>query len=431
MVNDMKSQILRCNRCGFCQDVCPTYDVSKNEFDVARGRVRMIRMKEDGQKELLSDKAILTQIDQCLLCGACAENCPSNVPTDEIMRLNREQFLRKKGFSLFHSLVYRGGLSHSQRLEKVISLISRIDQSEIRSLVAKNSAKSAYKLLSRVFNFLPKNLDEPARNILSSRPEFLTEKKGSKVAYFMGCGTNLFVPKVALATISVLEFLGFSVDIPDVSCCGGPHWAAGDSARAKDLARKNIAVLHQGGYDHILSDCATCSHSLHEYGSFFSASDSVQEQIEWIQSRMVDINAFVLAHIKGCCIQSALKSGADHYRVTYHDPCHAVRGFGGASAARHLLESIPGVELVEMENADSCCGGAGSYAFRHPEISTKILEKKIAAIKITQASALLTSCPSCMLQIGSGLRMAGMEMPVMHPMELVGELLTNEVNEKI
>ena len=430
MDNDLNALILKCNRCGFCQDVCPTYAVSKNEFDVARGRARMMRMKEEGQTNFLNDRAILTQIDQCLLCGACVENCPANVPTNEIMRLNREQILKKKGFSLFHSLVYRGALSHSQRLEKVISLIHHLDQSKIRNNIAKTSAKSAYSLLSRLLNFLPVDLHEPARKSLRSRSESFPDEKKPKVAYFLGCGTNLFLPKVALATINVLELLGFCVDVPDVSCCGGPHWAAGDSVRAQDLARKNIALLHGGGYDYILSDCATCSHTLHEYSSFFSPADPLQTSIEEIQNRLVDINAFTLAHSQAYYAKKRQEAAHHTYRVTYHDPCHAVRGFGGKTTPRQLLKSIPGVEFVEMEKADSCCGGAGSYAFRHPEISTKILEKKVEAVKDTQATALLTSCPSCILQLGSGLRMAGMDMPVMHPMELMAELLANDIDKQ-
>lgn len=429
MDQNLKFLILKCNRCGFCQDVCPTYGVSKNEFDLARGRVRMMRMKEEGEPKAFNDKAVLEQIDQCLLCGACVENCPSHVPTDEIMRRNREQILKKKGFSLFHSLVYRGALSHSRRLEKIISLINLLDQPKIRNNVAKTSAASASTLLSRILNFLPHDVNVPARNLLGARS--IPVVKRPRVAYFLGCGTNLFLPKTALATFRVIELLGFSVDIPDILCCGGPHWAAGDSNRARDLARKNIALLYQGGYDYILSDCATCSHTLHEYSFFLSPADPVQKSIRWIQSRMTDINAFVLDHIQDPPLQNRLKRGQKTIRATYHDPCHAVRGFGGKDAPRQLLQGIPGVDFVEMQQADSCCGGAGSYAFRHPELSTRILENKVAAIKSTEASVLVTSCPSCMLQLGSGLRMAGMDIQVMHPMELMAEALLHEADKNI
>ena len=78
----LQEMISKCNRCGFCQDVCPTYAVTGNEFDVARGRIRMMRILEENGDDLTAEKAILTQVDQCLLCGACVENCPSNVPTE-------------------------------------------------------------------------------------------------------------------------------------------------------------------------------------------------------------------------------------------------------------------------------------------------------------------------------------------------------------
>ena len=92
----LQEMIIKCNRCGFCQDVCPTYAVTGNEFDVARGRIRMMRIVEENGGDLVAEKAILNQVDQCLLCGACVENCPSNVPTDTLLRLCREKILKKK-----------------------------------------------------------------------------------------------------------------------------------------------------------------------------------------------------------------------------------------------------------------------------------------------------------------------------------------------
>lgn len=415
----VKEMISRCNRCGFCQDVCPTYAGSGNEFDVARGRIRMMRMVEEHQYDLTSEKEILTQVDQCLLCGACVENCPSNVPTDTLLRRCREKILKKKGFSLFHSLLYRGVLTRQERLEKISALIRVLDKTRIRAHATALAAKTAFTVLSHAASYLPGTMEIPARQRL---------KKGSfgsrsgTIGYFLGCGTNVFTPGAGLASIYCLERLGFTVDVPKVSCCGGPHFSSGDICKARSLAGKNIAVLSGKKYDAIVSDCATCTHTLHDYASFFPEEDPIQETLRGLKEKIKDINTFVLEQIK---VQTPGHGSKVPQKkmVTYHDPCHAVRGMGVQKAPRDILTAIPGVTLVEMKGADSCCGGAGSYSFRHPDMSQKILNRKIEAIVETKADILATACPSCILQLGAGLRRRNLDIRVVHPMELLAESL--------
>jgi glycolate oxidase iron-sulfur subunit len=107
--------------------------------------------------------------------------------------------------------------------------------------------------------------------------------------------------------------------------------------------------------------------------------------------------------------------------VTYHDPCHGVRGLGVKAAPREVVKSIPGLELKEMEGADTCCGGAGSYCFTHPKMSGLVIAGKIQKIAASSAQAVATSCPACALQLGAGLRRAGMDNPVAHPMALLAK----------
>ncbi len=430
----LQEMISKCNRCGFCQDVCPTYAVTGNEFDVARGRIRMMRILEENGDDLTAEKAILTQVDQCLLCGACVENCPSNVPTDTLLRLCREKILKKKGFSLFHSLVYRGVLTQQERLEKISALIRILDKAKIRSHVATIASATAFSFLSRVATYLPETLEIPVRKRLprgifsrGTSPRGISPGGQARICYFMGCGTNVFTPGAGLATLNCLEKLGFSVDVPQVSCCGGPHFSSGDIQKARSLARQNIALLSQP-YEAIVSDCATCTHTLHDYGAFFPKNDPIQKTLAGLKEKIIDINTFILGNLKKDGKGSMV---ATKQIVTYHDPCHAVRGMGVRSAPRQIIEAIPGMCLVEMEGADSCCGGAGSYSFRHPEMSQKILNQKMEAIEKTRASILATSCPSCTLQLGSGLRAKNLDIRVVHPMELLAGYLENTKKNKI
>jgi len=415
---ELQKMISRCNRCGFCQDVCPTYSSSKNEFDVARGRVRMMRMIQEGQYDLTADKAILKQVDQCLLCGACVANCPSRVPTDTILRITRQTILEKKGFSLFHKLLYRGVLTRPERLEKISAMVRVLDCTNIRNLTAKAAANSALDFLSDAATYLPEKLLKPARKSLENTR---IEDHQADICYFLGCGTNAFTPKAGIAAINCLKSMGYSVDIPEFSCCGGPHFASGDIHKARTLARKNIAILAAGNHDIIISDCATCAHTLHDYASFFPKDDPVQEDIKKLVKKVKDINTFVLEHVKKIKGYQNSFSPIKKTIVTYHDPCHAVRGLNVSKAPRDILKTVPGVEIKEMDGAASCCGGAGSYSFRHPLMSKKILDKKINAIADTGASILATSCPSCILQLSAGLRRNNLNIRVVHPMELLFE----------
>jgi glycolate oxidase iron-sulfur subunit len=104
--------------------------------------------------------------------------------------------------------------------------------------------------------------------------------------------------------------------------------------------------------------------------------------------------------------------------VTYHDPCHAVRGQGIKSEGRDLLKSLPNVEFREMPEADWCCGGAGSYALTHYDLSQKVLDRKIGNLKKTEADILVTSCPACMIQLAWGIRKHGLNTRIFHISEM-------------
>ena len=417
--DELTPRMLRCNRCGFCQDVCPTYAATRSEMDVARGRIRTLKMIHDGELDPVADKAVLEQADQCLLCGACTDNCPSSVPTHQLMQQARERILSTRGFSLFHTLVYRGLLGPQERLERLTRMGALLERGfnakGQRRKWAQTAVARALPMVHRGLTYLPDPLDRPART--RSRVKERQNRPG-RVVYFLGCGTNVFTPGAALASIQALETLGLEVSVPRFSCCGGPHLAAGDTARAQKLARRNLMQLQELNPEFIVTDCATCAHTLADYAEFFPVGHPLQDVIAALAPRVRDLNTFLRDRV--CALEPAPDPNpVPPVKVTYHDPCHALRGMKVRQAPRDIIRALPGVKLVEMEGADSCCGGAGSYAFRHPEMSQKILDRKVEAIAATGAHVLATSCPSCTLQLGAGLRRAGLSIPVLNPMELI------------
>jgi glycolate oxidase iron-sulfur subunit len=207
------------------------------------------------------------------------------------------------------------------------------------------------------------------------------------------------------------------VYVPPLQCCGGPHYAAGDWRKAKTMLAANLTALEAIAADFVVSDCSTCVSSLVNSGHWLekdSAAAPLLARQQACASKIIDINTFIVEHLP--------KPTALPLRetvVTYHDPCHGVRGLGVKEAPRQLLRLIPGLELREMENADSCCGGAGIYWLFHEKMSERIVRGKLLAAAATGAEVLASSCPSCIMQLGAGIRREGVNIKIMHPIELL------------
>lgn len=412
---ELKKKIRECNRCGFCQDVCPTYRYTKNEAAVARGRVRLARLISEGKYKWGEEDEITEHIKTCLLCRACVVNCPSSVITDEIMMKAREEINFAKGFNLFHKLLYRGFLSHQERLKVAGTLARFYDRSGARWIVRNSGVLNTFRKLKNMENILPMGLKLPLRSQL---PEILKQvnKPKFRIGYFAGCATNTFFSDIGKAALLYLQHRGCQVEVPEIQCCGGPHKSAGDMEEAKRLAKENIVTFLKGDYDYIISDCATCGSTLKEYEELFKNDPQMKEKAQQFSEKILDLNKFIADYLPPDEDLKALDK-----KVTYHDPCHLVRGLEVTAEPRELLKRIPGVEFREMREADWCCGGAGSYCFTQQEMSAKILEGKIDNFIETGAEILATSCPACTMQLSAGLRKKSVKAKVKHPVQLLAE----------
>jgi glycolate oxidase iron-sulfur subunit len=413
------AEISRCNRCGFCQSVCPTYAQSKDETQVARGRIHLLRLLISGRYDWTRDPGLAEKVNDCLLCGACTAGCPATVETAGLMRTARRDFLKIKGLSLFYRLVYRGGLSRRERQERVSLLLRLYEKSGARNLLYRETLRKAWERLAYLNSFLPAGLEAPVRRDLPPvlRP---AGKPRLKVAFFLGCASNVFGGRAVRSILGYLAGRGVEIHLPPVSCCGEPHRSAGDEAEAARLARANTPLLFGGDYDFIVSECSTCAHSLAHYDLLAGPDSREATVIRPRLSRVVEVNTLVRDHLG---LDRAALTALPETRVTYHDSCHAVRGLGVREAPRDILKAIPGVELAEMAEADGCCGGAGSYSFSHPDMSGRIAAAKAAHIRATEADTLAVSCPGCALQLGAALRRADAPVTVVHPVELLARAL--------
>jgi Fe-S oxidoreductase len=246
---------------------------------------------------------------------------------------------------------------------------------------------------------IPRDLILPrlaARHLRDRYPE-LTRKQGP-VAYFHGCAANYFQDGVGDAVISVLRRLGIEPALPPQRCSGTPIQTYGHVGLTREGARFNLASLKS--YETVVTGCASCTLMLKDYPSLFEPGPE-REEAERLAKRVKHISEVAAespAAFAGTSARTASKK-----KVTYHSSCH-LRAAGVTKQPRQVLAGLPGVDFVEMPDADRCAGGAGTYLVKDYETARRIFERKQRAIDESGAEIVATSCPACMIQLTNGLR---------------------------
>jgi glycolate oxidase iron-sulfur subunit len=241
-----------------------------------------------------------------------------------------------------------------------------------------------------------------------------------KVAYFVGCYASNLAPNEAAATIRVLNRHKVEVVVPQFSCCGIPAPAYGEKSSARRMARKNIDIAGKLNVDAIVTPCASCSSFLKEYGKLLAEDPQWAGKAKDFSAKVKDLSEF-LVNIGLLTEMKTIKK-----RVTYHDPCHLVRYQKIKLPPRTILKSIPGVEFVELKEADMCCGAAGSYAFKNYDLSMKVLARKMDNVEKIAPDFLVSSCPACLMQLNSGVKQRKMPITALSIVELLDRSLAKD-----
>jgi len=218
-MQELASLVEKCNRCGFCQAGCPTYKSTGLEWQVSRGRVALVRNILEGRIELQEDD-VREALGTCLRCAACTTHCPPQVPTAEIVEKAIEQLVQIKGMPWVQRVVFRGVLPNKGLLDtsgKAVWFAQATGlQGAARSLgLTKLLGSDAH----RAQDILPKLGSKTARQLLPSMMRPIPNRK-YRVAYFIGCGTDLVFPELAMATVRVLYANSTEVLVPNVVDCG-------------------------------------------------------------------------------------------------------------------------------------------------------------------------------------------------------------------
>jgi glycolate oxidase iron-sulfur subunit len=404
----------KCVHCGLCSNHCPTYRLWGREADSPRGRIKQMALVDQGRLEL--GDAFVTHIDRCLNCRACESVCPSGVEYGQLLELARgqiEQKYKRPFFSrVMRDLVYRRLLPYPRRIALAGRMMGLYQRS---GLAAVARGTGILKLLG---------LQERERLLPAIDKEFFFSELGktfpatgtrrARVAFFAGCIAQVTFSELNRATIRVLQANGCEVMIPAAQvCCGALALHAGVRDAARSLARKNQEVFAAGEFDAIVTNAAGCGSTLKEYTHLFPDEDAAHAQAEKFTSKVRDISEF-LADLG---LVAPLQPLA--LRVTYQDSCHLCHGQKVREAPRKLIRAVPGVEFVEMQLSEQCCGSAGVYNVTETKASLDLLALKMDYARETKAQVIVTANPGCMLQMRAGAAIHGTGQEVLHVVELL------------
>ncbi len=382
----LRRDIERCVKCGTCSAVCPTFLRARGESQSPRGRMALVKAVLDGRLPL--SVILKDRLATCTTCLACEVSCPNSVPVTKIIQAAKEQAVAESG----------------------IGIINRIIAHVLKHPVA---LRTTAWLAPEVLHYRTGGLEFRVQRSRGGECTGFGQKKRGRVVFFPGCAIHLWQKDTGSAVISVLGRLGYEVIIPDgLQCCGRPMLSLGDREAAAKMAAHNSALFEAFQADAIVSACASCGLTFkEEYPKLLRLPEKVPV--------VLDIHEFLARTLP------AMPMGFVRRTVTYHDACHLGRGQGLSETVRGILRSIPGLMMIEMKNADGCCGFGGVMRITHQKLSDGIAEDKAKNIIATKASAVVAGCPGCLMQIANALKLAGSRIEVLHTMQMVEEALGN------
>jgi glycolate oxidase iron-sulfur subunit len=416
--------IADCVHCGFCLPTCPTYLLWGEEMDSPRGRISLMKMASEGQIGM-SD-VFVRHIDQCLGCMACVTACPSGVQFQKLIETTRQQvdrrYARKPQDRLFRELLF-SLFPHPQRLRAIVPALwmyQRLGAGRVaRSPLVRKLLPAELASMEAVLP--PVSLAD----LRASLPSF-TLAQGTarrRVGMLAGCVQRVFFSPVNQATIRVLAAEGCDVTVPrSQGCCGALSFHAGREADGLDYARKLIETFEAADADTIVVNAAGCGSTLKEYGYLLRDDPAYAERARAFSDRVRDVSE-LLDELEREGMRAPRHelpgAGGTPLRVAYHDACHLGHAQGVRRQPRAMLRRIPGLELVDIPEAEICCGSAGIYNLVEPEPARELGERKARNILSVSPDLIATANPGCLLQITAALDRLGQPIPALHPVELV------------
>jgi len=412
LTESSRKNLNSCVHCGFCLAVCPTYDQLGVEDDSPRGRLHLIRNLAAGNAAA-TDK-VLQHLDLCLDCRACEAACPAGVKYGGVIEDARAQLemSRRRAFwgSRVRRLFVRGIFPSPGRL-RALARVLRLSQK-----LSLDRAAAGLGLLRGRMALMAETARVPDQFGSDVAPDSVPMKVATrfKVAFLQGCVSDVMFGPTNAATIRVLAANGCQVRVPaGQCCCGGLAFHSGDPEQARRQARRNIDAFLATDADYYLTNAAGCGSTLKEYDHLLENDPSYAEKAKRFVAKVRDISEFLAS------IELIPPANPVPLKVAYQDACHLAHGQGIRLQPRKLLSLIPGLELVNLRDSDTCCGSAGIYNLVQPEMSDALLRRKMANIAATGAQAVATGNAGCMMQLRLGVRQYGPTVEILHVVDLL------------
>jgi glycolate oxidase iron-sulfur subunit len=349
--------------------------------------------------------SFVRHLDLCLGCMACETACPSGVRYGRLLESARaeigESRERTPWQRLLRSLLF-ALLPYPGRL-RLLRVGLRLHEGLGLARLLGERAPAWLTLAPEL---------KPAAHVANVTPALGEERR--RVGLLGGCVQSVFFSHVNAATVRVLAAEGCRVALPaGQGCCGALSLHAGREQEAQAFARRAIDVFEKEAVDAVVVNAAGCGSAMKEYGHLLRGDALYAERAQRFSEKVRDVTE-LLAELPARAPRHPLA-----LRVAYHDACHLAHAQRIRKQPRALLRAIPGVELVEIAEPESCCGSAGIYNIVEPGPARELGERKARRVRETAAAVLVTTNPGCMVQLRTALGREGRPLPVHHLVELL------------
>lgn len=378
-----------CVHCGLCLNYCPTYRVTGLETESPRGRIQLMAQWQRG--ELPFTEPLARHIDLCLGCRTCEAVCPSGVPYGRIIEHGRAEVERLRRPTLKRLMAKQG-------LRQLLGHPARLRAAGAATRAAQAVGLTSVISLGRQLPQLERPFRPPPGGMLAP-----IGPRRSRVAFLTGCVMPMLYPEAHRASVRLLRLAGCEVWFaPGQRCCGALFAHNGDLEGARSLRDRNVRAFGQQDFDHLIVNSAGCGAHLKDF-------------YENLGPRSLDLSEFLAT------VELPEPARRMPFRVVYQEACHLAHAQRVREQPRRLLKGLPGVELVEIDHPEICCGAAGLYSTLEPDMSARILEQKLDDLLTATPDAIVTANPGCQMQLQSGLRQRRSQVRVMHLAELIAQ----------
>lgn len=393
----------KCHGCAKCTTLttatrmCPVYKFTRDETAAPKAKANVLRALISGAVEAptLFSAGLQHVMAQCVNCGSCYAECPSNVNIPKLAMEAKAQYARRYGTPWVDKLT-----ANVETLARVTHRLAWLTTPVVRMPLIR-------KLAAHMTGLAPqRELVAFARRSLYQQSAGIIAGKGPSVLFFAGCYAGYIRPQIGRSAVNVLARMGFQVYLPDQFCCGLPHLSKGmaDGARQKVQANLNAWKDVLTRVDHVAVTCSSCGYALMKDWSYLLPEDNEVQQ--------VGLKTIHITHLVRQC-QERLKPGHLSAKLAYHQPCHLrIQPHSDSSAA--MLADLSGVAVSDLKS--HCCGMAGSWGLiaNNYALSKTIGTPMIKKLNSSGAQYAVTDCPTCHMQMAH----LG-NLPVRHPIEIV------------